>query len=66
MSKLICFMCEYSFQTAKLLIDHMKLEHGVPSVYKFKCKQNSSRQKFQNIHAFKKHFKNTKKSKMKY
>lgn len=55
MSNLLCFLCDNYFQTSKKLIDHLKLEHGVPAIYKFKCKQYQCKQIFHNVHAFKKH-----------
>lgn len=54
---LVCFMCESIFKTINNYIDHIKILHGIPSIYKLKCKQGNCRQKFQNIYSFKRHLK---------
>ena len=48
-------MCESVFKTLDIFISHLKTFHGIPSIYKFKCKQHNCRQKFQNIHSFRRH-----------
>lgn len=50
-------MCLKNFVNSKTIIDHLKVVHGVPSIYKFQCKQQHCSQIFQNIYTFKEHLK---------
>lgn len=48
-------MCEANFAESLKLINHIEITHGVPSIYKYKCKQPRCKQTFQNKYTFKKH-----------
>lgn len=55
MPKFACCLCEKTHLHPDLLINHLKVDHGVPTIYKFVCNEENCKQNFHNIHKFKKH-----------
>lgn len=54
---LTCFICNANFNFVNIYCDHLKYDHGVPSLFDFNCNFCNCNQSFQNMHAFKKHLK---------
>lgn len=55
MPKFACCLCEKNHLHPDLLINHLKIDHSGPSIYIFICNEENCKQKFHNIHRFKKH-----------
>lgn len=55
MSDIICFECNATFDSMKLLFLHFKQKHGLGSYSTYRCKISFCGQSFQNLGSFKKH-----------
>lgn len=50
-----CYLCHNSFPTLDILLRHIKLDHGAPSISNFKCTACKPSAQFKNVYRFKRH-----------